>query len=190
MLRRALRMIVSPAREWDAVAAEELPPAKLFLGYVVPLSAVPAVAWMIGLAMFGADLGFRVEDVAPLAPGRVLYAGAVTLAGSVLSVLALAAAFFLVAPMYAVPRHWGRALAVAAYGTTPLWVAGILLVKPGLVIVGLVALLHCCHLYYSGLQRIAGVKRGDAAEYVAISLFLVTIASLVVGGVIGSLALI
>jgi len=190
LLRRALPLIVSPAREWEAVAAEDPPPARVFLGYVVPLSAVPAVAWMLGLAMFGADLGFREEDVAPLASGGILYAGAVTLAGSVLSVLALAAAFFLVAPMYAVPRHWGRALNVAAYGTTPLWVAGCLLVKPGLVILGPLAFLHCCHLYYSGLQRVAGVKRGDAAEYVAISLFLVTVASLVVGGIIGALALI
>jgi Yip1 domain len=192
VLRRALRLIVSPAREWEAVAAAELPSGKVLLGYVVPLSAVPAVAWMIGLAIFGADLGFRDEDVVPLTLtlGRTLYSGAVTLAGSVLSVLALAAAFYLVAPMYATPRHWRRALAVAAYGTTPLWVAGVLLVKPGLVIVGLVAFLHCCHRYYAGLQRVAGVKRGDAAEYVAISLFLVTIASLVVGGAIGSLALI
>ena len=190
LLRRALGLIVSPAREWEAVAAEDLPPAKVFLGYVVVLSAVPAVAWMTGLALFGADLGFRDENVTPLAPGGILHAGAVTLVGSVLSVLALAAAFFLVAPMYSVPRNWGRALNVAAYGTTPLWVAGILLVRPGLVIVELLALLHCCHLYYSGLQRVAGVKRGDAAEYVAISLFLVMVASIVVGGVAGALALI
>jgi hypothetical protein len=190
LLRRALQLIVSPAREWEAVAVEDLPPARVFLGYVVPLSAVPAVAWMLGLAMFGAGLGFRDEDVAALAPGGILYAGAVTLAGSVLSVLALAAAFFLVAPMYAVSRHWGRALNVAAYGTTPLWAAGILLMHPGLVILGPLAFLHCCHLYYSGLQRVAGVKQGDAAEYVAISLFLVTVASLVVGGIIGALALI
>ncbi len=190
MLRRVLRLIVSPEREWEAVADEDPSAARVILGYVVPLSAVPALAWMIGLATFGADLGFRNEDVAPLAPGRILHAGVVTLAAAVLSVLALAAAFFLVAPMYEVPRRWGRFLAVAAYGTTPLFVAGVLLVKPGLVIVGLLALLHCCHLYYSGLQRIAGVKRGDAAEYVAISLFLVTVASLVLGGVIGALALI
>lgn len=185
-----MRLIVSPAREWEAVADEDPSPAKVLLGYVVPLSAVPALAWMIGLATFGADLGFRDPGVAPPAPGRILHAGVVTLAGSVLSVLALAAAFFLVAPMYEVPRRWGRFLAVAAYGTTPLWVAGILLVQPGLVIVGPLAFLHCCHLYYSGLQRIAGVKRGDAAEYVAISLFFVTVASLVAGGAIGALALI
>jgi hypothetical protein len=183
-------MVVAPGREWEAVADEAPSAAKVFFGYVVPLSAVPAVAWMIGLATFGADLGFRTEDVAPVAVGRVLHAGVVTLAGSVFSVLALAAVFFLVAPMYEVPRHWGRSLTVAAYGTTPLWVAGILLVMPGLVIVGLVAFLHCCQLYYSGLQRVAGVKPGDAAEYVAISLFLLTVTSLVAGGAIGALALI
>jgi hypothetical protein len=182
-------LIASPTREWEAVAAEGLPPAGVLLGYVVPLSAVPAVAWMIGLAMFGADLGFRDEGFARLSLGRILEAGAITLAGSVLSVLALAAAFFVVAPMYGVPRHWGRAFKVAAYGTTPLWVAGILLVMPGLVIVELVALMHCCWLYYAGLQTVAGVKQGDAAEYFAISLFLVTVASILAGGVVGSLGL-
>jgi hypothetical protein len=58
------------------------------------------------------------------------------------------------------------------------------------VIVELLALVHCCWLYYAGLQAVAGVKQGDAAEYFAISLFLVTVASILAGGVVGSLGLI
>ncbi len=185
MLRRALRLILSPTREWAAIAAEEPRAAHAFLGYVLPLSAVPAAAWMLGLAVFGAELRFRGGDAARPALDQILGAGVVTFAGSVLSVLALAAAFFLVAPMYSTPRRWERMFAVATYGTTPVWLAGILLVMPGLAILEVLALMHCCYLYYCGLQAVAGVKRGEAAEYVAISLFLVIVGSTLAGAIAG-----
>jgi len=187
LLRRALRLVHSPTREWAAIAAEASSAAHALFRYVLPLSAVPAVAWTLGLAVFGADLGFRGEVARP-SPEQILGAGIATFTGSVLSVFALAAAFFLVAPLYDAPREWGRAFKVAAYGTTPVWLAGVLLVMPLLAIVELVALMHCCYLYYCGLQAIAGVKRSGAAECVAIALFLMTFASILVGGLIGLLA--
>jgi Yip1 domain len=183
LLRRALRLLVSPVREWEAIAAEGASWRSVGLTYVLPLSALPAVAWMIGRLLFPADL--VTWESGPLAPSftTIVRAGAIAFCGSIVSVAALAGAFHLLAPTYGAQRDWTRSWKVAAYGTTPVWLAGVLLVKPILVGLLLVALLHCSYLYYAGLQVVAGVKRSGAAECVAIALFLSSLAATVLGAV-------
>lgn len=159
--------------------------------YILPMSVVPAVAWAIGLTLFPGDLAIRGET--PVGVGsaaQVARAALVTFGGSVLSVGALAAAFFAVAPMYEVRRDWPSALSVAAYGTTPVWLAGCLLVKPILVAVAILGVVHACYLYFAGLQCVAGVKRGDAAEFVALAVLLSTITLVAAGALLGFMGVI
>lgn len=175
-------MIVSPTREWAAVAADRERWLAVALRYVLPLAAVPGVAWMIGQALFPADL--VAWESAPRAPGAIARAGAVAFCGSILWVIVLAGAFGALAPMFGARRDWTQSWKVAAYGTTPLWVAGVLLVKPALVGAVLIAMLHCSYLYYAGLQVVAGVKQGAAAEYVGVVFFLALAASMLLGAVL------
>jgi Yip1 domain len=186
LLVRAWRLLRSPQSEWAAIAAERSRPLRVFLTYVLPMSALPAIAWAIGIALFPGDLAFRGETVVdPGSAGQLARTALVTFAGSVLAVGTLAAAFFAIAPMYEVRRDWPSALSVAAYGTTPVWLAGVLFVKPSLVSIAVLAVVHACYLYFAGLQRVAGVKRGDAAEFVALAVLLTTIALVVVGALLG-----
>ncbi len=188
MLARAWRLLRSPGTEWAAIAAERPRPRTVLLAYVVPMSAVPAIAWAVGLALFPGDLAVRGETTVELASAaQLVRAALVTFGGSVLSVLALAAVFFAAAPMYETPRDWPAAFSVAAHGTTPVWLAGVLLVKPSLVAAAVLAMVHAGYLYFAGLQEVAGVKRGDAAEFVALAVFLATIA-LVAAGALLSIA--
>ena len=187
MLRRAFGLIVRPRREWAAIAGETAHPLRILLGYVVPFSALPAVAWMIGLHAFGLDLVAEGEPVTHPSGPAILRAGAMTFLGSVASVAMLAGAFRLLAPMYDAARDLRRAWSVAAYGSTPLWLFGLVLVKPNLVIAGMVAVLHCSYLYYTGLQAVTHVREDDAAEYVAIGLLILLAASTLAGGFLASL---
>lgn len=175
-------MLASPTREWAAIAAGRESWRAIALRYVLPLAAVPAVAWMIGRALFPADL--VTWESASRTPGAIARAGAVAFCGSILWVIVLAGAFGALAPMFGARRDWTQSWKVAAYGTTPLWVAGVLLVKPVLVGVVLIAMLHCSYLYYAGLQVVAGVKQGAAAEYVGVVLFLALVASTLLGAVL------
>jgi hypothetical protein len=190
-LGRAWRLLRSPANEWAAIAAERPPPLAVLVAYVIPMSAVPALAWALGLALFPGDLAIRGETPAGLASAAALArAAGVTFVGSVLSVGVLAAAFYAIAPMYAIRRDWPSALAVAAYGTTPVWVAGALLLKPTLVAVAVFAMIHAGYLYFGGLQRVAGVKQGEAAEFVALGVLLATVTLVAAGAVLGFMGLI
>jgi hypothetical protein len=190
MLRRAFALIARPRREWAAIAGEPVHPLRILVGYVLPLSAVPAVAWMIGLHLFGLELVVEGEPVMHPAAPAILRAGATTFLGSLASVAILALAFRALAPMYGAGRDLRRAWSVAAYGSTPLWLYGALLVKPMLVIGSIGAVLHCGYLYYAGLQALGLVREVDAAEYVAIGLFLLLVASTFAGGLLASFNLV
>ncbi len=191
MLRRAWRLLRSPGSEWAAIAAERAPALTVCMTYVLPMSVVPAIAWAIGLALFPGDLAIRgATTVDPGSARQLARAALVTFGGSVLAVGTLAAAFFAIAPMYEIRRDWPSALSVAAYGTTPVWLAGVLLVRPPLVAVAILAMVHACYLYFAGLQRVAGVKRGDAAEFVALAVLLTTLVLVVAGALLSFLGVI
>jgi hypothetical protein len=187
-LRRALRLLLKPTAEWQAIADEGPGDRRLLLGYVVPLSLLPALAWMAGLTMFPQEIVLLEAELARYTPAFVLRAGAVTFVASVASVAGLAAAFYALAPMYGSSRDWARAWAVAAYGSTPLFVGGILLVKPVLVgFVVLLALFQAGFLYVLGLQTLGLVRPRQATECVAVALLLLVVASGVVGAALAAL---
>jgi hypothetical protein len=184
VIARAWPLIRSPEAAWASIAAAADPVGRILLQYVVPLSLVPAFAWIAGSFAFPDDIG---GAAGARSAGAILLSGAWTFAGSLITVVLLALAIAAVAPMYGVRRELAGAFRVAAFGLTPLWLAGALLVKPMLLLALLVAALHTCFVLHSGLRAVLGVRPGDASEYVAVSLFITGVASTFVGGMLGFL---
>ena len=52
IVARAKGLITRPREEWMAIAREPSDTASLFKGYVMPVSAIPAVAGFVGAALF------------------------------------------------------------------------------------------------------------------------------------------
>jgi hypothetical protein len=184
-VHRAFGLLFRPGDEWRAIAAARAAPLRLLLTYALPLASLSAVAWEIGVALgglhaFGGELPSALPRRSPVA------AGAVTLLGSVLSAAALALALYVIAPFYDARRSWAGAWTVAVYGATPVWLAGILLVQPVLILVVLVAMLHACYLWFLGVQAVLQVRAGSAAECVAIALIIATVLTMLVGGLLGA----
>lgn len=180
LARRAVSVVARPRETWPAIAAERLAPVPLLVVYVVPLSLVPAVAWMIGVLRGGYYIvipGFG--ETVPMQ--RIVTAGILVVVASVFSVAVLAAAFWLFAPLYGVQRSINRAFKVAAYGTTPVWVAGPVLMVPTLTLFMAAAAFHALYLYVSGLEEVLGVSPGDGAEFVGIAMVLLIAASILLG---------
>jgi hypothetical protein len=188
VLRRAFRLMVAPAAEWAAIAVEVPDARRLLLGYVLPLSPLPAFAWMTGLALFPREIVLLEEELARYTAEFVLRAGVVTFVATIASIAGLAAAFYALTPMYGATRDWARAWTVASYGSTPLFVGGILFLKPVLVgFVVLLALFQSGYLYVLGLQALGLARPQQATEFVAVALLLVTIASGLAGAVLAAL---
>ena len=172
LMLRIIRIVVSPRDEWQRIAADGWLPA---LTYISVLSLLPTFASFINV---------RNSDL-PLPPNAVL----ITYFASAFGVLMIAAAFWLLARMFAPGATLERCVQVAAFGTTPLFVASALLVMPVLAIVCVISLLHVFYLYYLGARELLGVPDEDAAQFVAIALVLAIVASTLGGGAVGALGL-
>jgi len=182
--RRAYRIVVRPRSEWDAVRAENRPWWTVLFGHVLPLSFLPAFGWATGMVLTGATAEQSGSPGYPFMGSMAL-----TALLSVLCVALLALAFYVLAPMYETERNWNRAFSVAGYGTTPVLLAGVLLVMPIMVMGSMVATLHNFVLYYVGLQRVCGCRQSDAAEYLAFSCLLAAVASGAIGAAGGALGI-
>ena len=185
---RAARLLRHPDAEWKAIAAEP-PVTRALAGYLLPHACVITFSWMAGLAMFGL-FGARGEPATMLPAARIVHIGAVTFFGALLGVVLVAAAIWLIAPMYRIRRDWRRSLRVATYAATPLLLAGLLLLVPMLVFATVLAVGPALYHLHTGLRIELGVRAGDAAEYVAIVCLAVSVALTLIGGIAGGLGLI
>ncbi|MGH8764448.1 MAG: Yip1 family protein [Burkholderiales bacterium] len=183
-LRRAMLLLRVPDAEWRAIARESPSPAHVMTRFVLPLACIPAACWSLNLLLNGQagalDAPAQPVGAAQLAEGMLL-----TYAGTVLSILLMAAAIFVLAPLFSGPRAWRPCLQVAGYGSAPLLLAGALLTIPELAVAMVLAAFHSMYLVYGGLKRVHGVKDDQAAEYVALSVLLLIIVSTLLGALRG-----
>jgi len=184
MIRRAWSLLSSPDAAWAAIAAERPAVRRVLLGYAVPMSLLPALAWVAGSLLFPHDIG---GAAGARTPAEIVVSGAWTFTGSLLTVLLLAGSLVLVAPAYGVGRRWGDAIRVAAYGLTPIWVVGLFMVKPMLVILLVAGALHCCFVLPPGVHVLLAVRSDEAAEYAAASAFATILGTMAFGGLFGYL---
>jgi len=191
---RAWGFLVRPEQAWKQLGP---PPAAWYvpvLGHALPLAFLPAAAWGVGSAIYpltdtaAADPASRSRGL-PLLSG-IPEAIATTVTLCLLSVALFAIAIHCLAPMYRLHRNWRGAVEVAAYGSTPVFLAGAFLFWPVLILICVAALLPCCHVVYLGLQARMGCHADDAAAYVVVAMVLVALMSMLLGAAGGALDLI
>jgi hypothetical protein len=180
VLGRAVRIVLWPKDEWPRIKEEAPDSVGVLTRFVLPLACIPAVSWSIGLAVFGGR-GVVAGDKPSLDFGEVVHGSVITLLGAVASVLLVAAFIWVLAPFFAGRRDWSRALQVASYSSSPVLLAGVLLLLPDLVFALMIAAVHSFYLQYLGVQYILGAKAGESAEFVALVVMLVLMASTLLG---------
>ncbi len=180
LVERVKRILLSPQSEWEVIAAEPTTTADLYTKYIAPLAAIGPVAQLIGFSVFGVSLpgpNYRVPIGAGLTSAIVSFA--LALAGTYVLALIIDA----LAPTFNGQRSQAQALKVAAYSSTPYWLAGIFALLPGLWILSLLGL-YSVYLLYLGLPVLMKAPRDRALAYTGV----VIIAGIVLGIVISTIA--
>ena len=184
-LDRIVRIVFQPRKEWDLVASETTSVDALVYRYIVPLSLLAPIATSIGMRVFDSawdyDRGYRVPAE------QIFAAAATTLFASIASVFALAGIFVMLAPFYGSTRDYRVALQVATYGAIPVLLAGATLVIPVMAIVAIVGFVHTLYLYWLGAKQVLHVTRSEQAEFVGISVLILSVASTLAGALVSHL---
>jgi hypothetical protein len=149
--RRAKAMLVDPSAEWTVIERESGDPAYLLSRYVAVLALVPAVCGFIGASVIGVVVPGTGLVRAALFDG---FFGAIFgYAMAVAIVLALALIIDLLAPLFGGQKDFDNAFKLAVYSYTPVWLAGIFLLLPGLRFLILLSI-YGAYVLAMGLPRL------------------------------------
>lgn len=180
LVRRVKAILTRPQSEWRVIAAEPGDPIDLLTGYVAALALVPAVAGFVGSVVIGAGLPngavMRLPVLAALFGaifGYVLTFVVVYLVALLITALA---------PSFGGRREGDGALKLAVYSFTPYWLAGVVLLLPGLRILAVLGL-YGAYLIWTGASPVLQMPRGRALPF-ALAIGVAAVAlTLLVGGV-------
>ncbi|MEO8562302.1 MAG: Yip1 family protein [bacterium] len=180
LIARVRAILVQPRSEWATIAAEPATVGGLYAGYILWLAALAPLASVIEASVFGIRLPYggiyRVPVASAASSAVVRYAVALVIT------YVLALVIDALAPTFGGTRSPIRALKVAAYASTPSWVAGAFAAVPllsGLELLGLYSL----YLVFLALPAVMGAPRDRALGYAAAVIACAAVLFLVGGAV-------
>jgi hypothetical protein len=165
LLARVKAILVDPTAAWPQIEKEVGDPALLLRRYVAVLALIPPLAGLVGATLIGV-----ATPSGGIARASLFNGAAGAIFGYVMScatVLALGVIIALSAPLFGGHRAFNNAFKLAVYAFTPVWMAGIFLVLPGL---HFLALLGCygAYLLWLGLPLLTKTPEDQTANFTAV----------------------
>lgn len=175
---RVKAILFSPKTEWPVIEHEPVDIAYLLTHYVAVLALIPAVAGFIG----GSIIGVSVPSVGTV--HMSIFSGMLSaVLGYVLSfviVYVVALIIDALAPSFGGAKNFPKALKLAAYSSTPSWLAGIFLILPGLTFLTLLGL-YSFYLLWLGLPVLMKPPQEKTAMYTVAVVVSTVLVSVVLG---------
>lgn len=181
LVDRAKNIITKPKAEWAVIAAEEPNVQQIFVGYVLPLALIPAIAHIIGWGLIGA--GFLMSYSYGIAMGLVSFITAFV------SVYLTAFVIDALAPNFGSQKNLGRAVQLVAYSATPAWVAGILYILPFIGWLASLLGLYSLYLMYVGLPHTMKAPQDKVMVYLIVSIIVLLVVYFVIAAILTSILL-
>jgi hypothetical protein len=159
---RARAILIDPATAWHGIEKDTGDPAFLLSRYVAVLALIPALSSFIGATLIGTVSPSGGIIRADLIDG--LFGAIFNYAASCAIVLVLGLIINLLAPLLGGRRNFEDAFKLAVYSFTPLWLAGIFLLLPGLHFLLLTGA-YGIYLLWLGVPRLTKVPEQHAANF-------------------------
>ena len=178
LLQRVLDILMRPRDTWLQIDAEDGNPARIYLGYLVFLAAIPAVVGFIGYSLIGVG-AFGISVRVPVVQGLVSMVVGYVLSLAMVYVLALIAN--MLAPRFQAQQDMGSAFKLVAYASTAGMLGGVFSILPSLAMLGLLAALYSVYLLYTGIPVLMKAPQEKAVGYTAALVVCGILAGIVVG---------
>ena len=186
LIERVKNILISPDAEWQVIAEEPGDVTTLFMRYVAILAAIPALAGFVGGSIIGMTVSvgtFRVPILAGLINMVLGYVF------SFVIVYAVALIVDVLAPSFRAERNFSAALKLTVYSFTPVWLAGIFILIPGLRFLSVLGL-YGLYLLWTGLTPLMKAPRDRSFFYalcIVAAAIIVTVALAIVQGTVASI---
>jgi hypothetical protein len=174
LFERIKRIILTPRTEWPVIEREFTEPAFLFVRYVAILALIPALAGFVGQSLVGVTVSVGTFRE-PLLSGLVNAAISYLLSFVVVYVVAMI--INLLVRSFGGQRNFMHALKLSVYGHTPVWLAGIFLIMPGLRFLTALGF-YSVYLLATGAPALMDVPR-RAAPYFALAVVAIAFVAII-----------
>jgi hypothetical protein len=171
LVERARGIIVSPATEWQAIDREPGDAGFLFTNYVAILAAIPAVCGFIGWVLLGVP---------------IMMALVIALTRYIMSFVTCYVVAYIVdqvAPSFGGRRDFESALKLVVYAATPIWLAGVFLLIPGLGFLAILGL-YAIYLLWIGIPPLMRAPQDRALVYTVVVILCVFVVAALFGIVV------
>ncbi len=162
---RARAILADPADAWARIENEPGDAAYLLTSYVVLLALIPAVFSFIGACVVGIVVPGVGVVRAPLLEG--LFGAVFGYVMTCATVLLLGLLINALAPRFGGRRDFDSAFKLAVYSYTPVWLAGIFLLAPGLRFLGLTGF-YGAYILWRGLPPLMKAPTQRVPPYTAV----------------------
>ena len=173
---RAKNILLTPKTEWPVIAAEPATTGTI-MTYAAILGLIPLVGSLLAGALFTGSLGLGFNFI--LISGLVSYA----IGLGILFVMGIITAAL--APSFDGQNVQNSGLKLIVYAATPVYVAGILNIIPGLnVIAAIAGLAYGIYLIYLGAGPVVGIPAAKTGGFTAVIVVIWIVLQMVISAII------
>ncbi len=184
IVQRVINILTKPKEEWIVIKSEQPDKMKLIGGYAFILALIPTLAVFIAYWIIGTSFtAFSYQSFsAGLIQGIAQFLSAVT------GVYLLTYIIDLLGPSFDSGKNFGKSMQLAVYSSTSVWVAGILLIIPGIgLLATIIGIIYAIYLLATGLPVIKGTTKDKVTGYLALSIISMLVIGLVLTKIFGAI---
>ncbi len=181
---RAKAMVLSPSSEWLSIEPESGDAGYLFTNYAAFVAAIPPICEFLRHGVFGAA-GRHFRHLHPHGFFSSLFGGIVHYLVTFIVLYVMAVVIDGLAPTFSAPKNPQNAMKLAVYSMTPVWLAGVFALIPGLGFLRLLAVIYAVYLLWLGLPILMRCPSDKTGPYALAILVCAIILSIVVSALVG-----
>jgi|RhiMethySRZTD1v2_1073278.scaffolds.fasta_scaffold742266_2 Yip1-like protein len=172
---RVVGILKNPTIEWRTISAEPDDIQSLYINYIIPLAAIPAIARFLAYGIIGVPFVGRFGFFTSLVTAIVVYV--MTLVG----VLVAAIVIEQLAPRFSSSGSTVDALKLVAYASTPVWVGGVIYLVIYLSPLIILPVIYAVYLFYLGLPPIMKTHPNNVVPFMLVSFIAIVVVNIFLG---------
>lgn len=172
---RVIGMLKNPTFEWRTISAEPDDIQSLYMNYIIPLAAIPAIARFIGLGIIGVPFVGRFGIFTSLAVAIVVFVQ--TLAGALIAAIVIEQ----LAPRFNSSGSTVDALKLVAYASTPVWIGSVIYLVLYLSPLMIVPIIYAVYLFYLGLPPMMKTHPNNVVPFMLVSFITIVVVNIFLG---------
>ncbi len=177
-VNRLKGILLQPSSTWKSLDGEFTKPGALYKGWVLPLALIGPICGALGTLVFGLSFGVVGSYRVPVPTIATL--AVVDYVLSVVGVWVLSMIINALAGTFGGQRNDVQALKVAAYGSTPWFVAGVFQLLPQLALVGILVSLYTAYLVFTGVPVLMKPAKDQAMGYAIVAVLGAFVVALII----------